>query len=86
MWYKNIIFKPQSNLFMRYYFTFLLFLSQIAISYSQFTDNFTDGNFTASPAWSGNTADFTVTSGELQLNAPAVSSSKYLSTSSQAIN
>lgn len=71
---------------MRYYFTFLLFLSQIAISYSQFTDNFTDGNFTASPAWSGNTADFTVTSGELQLNAPAVSSSKYLSTSSQAIN
>ena len=71
---------------MRYYLTFLLFLLQITVLFSQFTDDFTDGNFTAAPPWAGNTADFTVTSGELQLNAPAVSAKKYLSTSSQAIN
>ena len=71
---------------MRYYLTLLLFLSQASVLFSQFTDNFTDGNFTAAPAWTGNSIDFTVTSGELQLNAPSVTSTKYLSTSSQAIN
>lgn len=63
----------------------ILFLSYF-IGNSQFTDNFADGNFSASPAWSGNTTDFTVTANELQLNAPAVSSNKFLSTNSQAIN
>jgi hypothetical protein len=71
---------------MRYYLILLLFLSQASVLFSQFTDNFTDGNFTAAPAWTGNSIDFTVTSGELQLNAPSVTSTKYLSTSSQAIN
>ena len=56
------------------------------IGISQFTDNFSDGNFTSSPNWSGNTTDFTVTANELQLNAPSVSSNKFLSNNSQAIN
>lgn len=71
---------------MRYYLTFLLFLSHFVSSFGQFTDDFTDGNFTALPPWIGNTADFSVTSGELQLTAPAVSGKKYLATASQAMN
>jgi hypothetical protein len=35
---------------MRYYLILLLFLSQASVLFSQFTDNFTDGNFTAAPA------------------------------------
>ena len=55
-------------------------------SFAQFTDNFTDGDFTNNPTWTGNTTDFQVnTNFELQLNAPAVTSSKYLVTPSQAI-
>ncbi len=71
---------------MRFFLFFLLFLQHLSSVYSQFSDNFSDGNFTSSPAWVGNTSDFTVNSGELQLNAPAVSGYKYLSTNSQSIN
>lgn len=71
---------------MRYYLTFLLFLTQFSLLWGQFSDDFTDGNFTAAPAWSGDVADFIVNSGELQLSAPAVTSTKYLSTNCQAIN
>lgn len=71
---------------MRYYLTFLLFLTHIFHSLGQFTDDFTDGNFTALPSWIGNTADFSVTAGELQLTAPGVTGTKYLCTNSQAID
>lgn len=53
---------------------------------AQFTDNFTDGNFIANPAWSGTDTKFTIESGVLRLTAPAVSESAYLSTPSTAIN
>lgn len=53
---------------------------------AQFTDNFSDGNFSANPVWSGTDAKFTAVSGFLQLNAPAVSESAYLSTPSASIN
>ncbi len=66
--------------------TLSLIFTLVTLNYSQFTDNFVDGNFTANPVWSGNTSDFVVTANELQLNAPSVSSNKSLSTSSQAIN
>lgn len=37
---------------------------------AQVTDNFSDGNFTVSPTWTGNQADFIVNpAGELQLNS-----------------
>jgi len=71
---------------MRYYLTFLLFLSHFVQLFGQFSDNFTDGDFTAAPAWIGNTSDFSVTSGELKLTAPSISGKKYLSTNSQSIN
>ncbi len=56
-------------------------------SYAQFTDSFTDLDFTINPTWSGDQADYEVTLGmELHLNAPAVSATKYLSTPSTAID
>ncbi len=71
---------------MRYFLiSFLIFLHFDELL-GQFTDNFTDGDFTAMPTWIGNTADFSVTAGELQLTAPAVSSKKYLCTNSQSID
>lgn len=50
---------------------------------AQFTDNFTDGNFTANPVWLGGTADFTVNpSFQLQSNNTVANSAYYLSTAS----
>lgn len=48
---------------------------------AQFTDNFSDGNFTANPAWSGNTSSFVVNaSNQLQSNNTTANSNFYLST------
>lgn len=48
--------------------------------FSQVTDDFTDGNFTANPVWSGDAADFIVNAtNQLQLNA-TVAGASYLST------
>ena len=48
---------------------------------AQFTDDFTDGDFTANPAWSGDNALFQVNGGELQSNSPSANA-YYLSTPS----
>jgi hypothetical protein len=48
---------------------------------AQFTDNFSDGNFTANPTWIGNTADWIVNNEfQLQSNNTMANSSFYLST------
>src|ERR1700752_4878535 len=48
--------------------------------FAQVTDDFTDGDFTANPVWSGDAADFTINgTQQLQLNAAAAGAS-YLST------
>ena len=50
---------------------------------AQFSDNFNDGDFTANPVWTGNTADWIVnTSLQLQSNNTVANSSFYLSTAS----
>jgi len=47
----------------------------------QVTDNFADGNFTANPAWTGNTADWQVnTDAQLQSNSTTANSNFYLAT------
>ncbi len=51
--------------------------------YSQFTDNFNDGDFTNNPAWVGNASDWMVNpSLQLQSNNTVASSTFYLSTAS----
>ena len=53
---------------------------------AQFSDSFSDGDFTLAPEWSGDVSKFEVEASHmLHLNAPAVSSSAYLSTPSTAI-
>lgn len=65
-------------------FTTILFNSLV---FGQFTDNFSDLDFTNNPTWSGDNADWEVTAGgELHLNAPAVTDVKYLTTPSTAID
>lgn len=53
---------------------------------SQFSDDFSDGNFTSNPTWLGMDTNFTVdVNNRLQLDAPAVTSESYLYTTSNAI-
>lgn len=60
----------------------LLFLFITSFVTAQVTDNFTDGDFTASPVWSGDAAEFIVNATQqLQLNN-TVGGASYLSTAS----
>lgn len=60
-------------------FSIVLLSNQPA--FGQFTDSFSDGDFTANPAWTGNTADFVVnTSQQLQSNNTTANSTYYIST------
>ncbi len=49
-------------------------------SIAQLVENFSDGDFTANPAWSGETALWQVTGGQLNSNSPNPSTTFYLST------
>jgi len=72
--------------YLRYYLT-LLFLVVNCLASAQFSDDFDDGDFTTNPTWSGQDANFIVNaSNELQLNAPAVSDTSYLSIPATEIN
>jgi hypothetical protein len=55
-------------------------------AFGQFTDNFTDGDFTSAPAWAGTISKFLVTSNRLKLQAPVVNDQAYLSTPTSAVN
>lgn len=64
---------------MRYYLTLLLFVVS-GISSAQFSDDFSDGDFTSSPTWGGMTANFEIdVSNQLHLLAPAIDDTSYLS-------
>ena len=62
----------------------LLVLVNMA-SYGQWADDFTDGNFTLAPEWSGETEKFEIADEVLHLNDAAASGSAYLSTPSKAV-
>lgn len=54
---------------------------------AQFTDDFSDGDFSSNPVWAGDINKFEVNpAGELWLNAPAVADTAYLTTVSPVIN
>lgn len=64
---------------MKHFFTVVFILTQYTL-FSQITDDFGDGDFTANPAWAGTGADYTVNASfELQLNN-TVAATSYLST------
>lgn len=55
---------------------FLAFLSLSSACFTQISDNFSDGDFSANPAWTGSTGDFVVNAaGQLQLNNTVAGSS-----------
>ena len=63
------------------YILFNFFLLTTSLLSAQISDDFTDGDFSANPAWSGTTGDYIVNAGfELQLNN-TIASASYLSTS-----
>lgn len=67
---------------------FIIFLVPL-IGFAQVKDNFSDGNFTANPAWIGDVSDFEVDANlQLHLNAVAQTEESHLSTalSIQAIS
>ncbi|MFP4663823.1 MAG: hypothetical protein ACLFM1_05305, partial [Bacteroidales bacterium] len=72
---------------MKQLFSILMLLGFCLSATAQFTDDFSDGDFTSNPEWAGETSKFQVSpANELQLYDNTESGSAYLSTSSQAIN
>jgi len=64
---------------MRFYLTLLLFVVS-RLSSAQFSDDFSDGDFTANPIWNGQTANFEIDGlNQLHLLAPAIDDTSYLS-------
>jgi len=62
------------------HFYLIVFILTHSVVFSQITDDFEDGDFTANPTWSGTDADYIVNvSNELQLNN-TVADTSYLST------
>lgn len=76
----------------RILFTLMLLFSLLfgerwgGTAFAQFTDNFTDGDFTANPVWTGETTKFEVDGNfQLHLNAPAQSDTAYLSIANSVV-
>ncbi|QSE98281.1 lamin tail domain-containing protein [Fulvivirga lutea] len=68
----------------RHLLAFLIYFISLN-GFSQFTDDFSDGDFTANPVWvssnaSGNGVDFQVNSGELQSAGPAATATLSITT------
>lgn len=65
--------------------TTTLFVLNSLVANAQFTDSFADGDFTASPAWTGETQKFEIIGQRLHLNDATASGTASLSTPSEAV-
>jgi hypothetical protein len=66
---------------------FALFLMLPSYIFAQITDNFSDGDFTNNPTWTGSSSKFIVnTNQQLQLKGIAANDTAYLSTANTLIN
>jgi len=54
--------------------------------YAQVKDDFTDGDFTNDPAWSGDVSEFQVTNNQLNSNGPDATAELYLSTANTILD
>ncbi len=71
---------------MKFYLT-VVFLFVTFITSAQFSEDFSDGDFTSSPVWMGQTANFEINSeNQLHLVAPAVADTSYLAVNSTEID
>ena len=64
---------------------FFLCLFTQNIVFSQWSDDFSDGDFENNPSWTGNTEHFIVDNGWLRLNAPAAAGTSYLAVASDIV-
>lgn len=71
---------------MRISFILLFVLLLIVQLKAQFIDDFSDGDFSSNPEWTGQVSNFIVSSGELQLFAPEVEDESYLVTASKGLD
>lgn len=72
---------------MRQLFIFVILILCHARISAQVQDDFSDGNFSTNPSWSGDDAKFEVNvAQQLHLNAPAVTDAGYLSTANSSID
>ena len=70
----------------KYIFSILISISYLFAD-AQVSDQFTDGDFTVNPSWTGDVANFTINSNfQLQLNAPAISDTSQLVTTSMRLD
>lgn len=67
-------------------FFVLSLLGLVLQGFSQFSDDFSDGNFTANPVWIGDNDKFIVEAGILRLNDNAAGQSYLATTNSMALN
>lgn len=81
---------PTFGSFQKQFLKIFLLLPYLVVqtqqAFAQFSDDFSDGDFTSGTIWSGDTPKFSITSEKLKLSAPAVNGTAYLSTPSRAIN
>jgi len=73
-----------SKTFFKFLLVFSLFAGQFVSS--QVTDDFTDGNFSSNPIWSGNTSNFSIETSNVYVSGGASTDGFYLASSASVGN